>query len=351
MVKARKNSKPVLYSKLDVSKVEFTQMDMKSEEAKKRMQFTSWIRYGDNNLVFQTPEIQITSHGIPPKEGKDGKEWFKDEKDRSYIKLPLDETQDRVSKFKEMLMKFDKHAEKNLKNIFGSEKVAGHYLYNGVVKTPQSNDELIDDDDEKEAKPLKPDYIKIKLDLNWDTGKCTTPVFVKNEAGKPEKVAVDCISDLEKFFGYKSKVICVVMVNKVWAGKTKDQGSGKRPCGITFKLKQISIDNSDRQSSGARQDFTEYAIINENGNDNEDEDENEVEDEVDEVEEDEEEAEDDEEAEDNDEAEDDEEEEDEEDEVDEEEEEELDEEEEEVVEKKKPKSSKSGKKSGKSRSK
>ena len=363
MVNARNNSKPVLYSKLDVSKIEFTQMDTKSKEQNRR-QFTSWIRYGNGNLVFQTPEIQLTSHGIPPKEGKDGSEWFKDDLERSYIKLPLDENQNRVSTFKNLLNNFDEHARNNLKTIFGSEKSAKKYHYNHVVKTPQSNAEVNDDDEDEEeensnndekVKIPKPDYIKVKLDLNWETKKCVTPVFVKNESGKPERVKVDCISDLEKFVGYKSKIICVIMANKVWASKTADM-TGARQCGITFKLIQISIDNSDRQSSGARQDFTEYAIINENeDNDDDDNEEAEKAEEAEEVEEAEEaeEEEDEEEAEEEEEEVDDEDEEEEEEVDDDEDEDEEEEEEEEVVVTKKKTKSSNGtnKKSAKSKSK
>lgn len=260
-----KKSQLILCDQFDSKSLTFTELDKNNERSK--AQSIAYPRYdyptgGQGNLIFQTPEVEITQYGLPTIG-----EYYKTDDMRSFVKIPFDPEQEGCQEMEKMLAEMDKHvsSKKTKEAIFG--KYAKLYTYQPIVREPDNDMELVgseDESDEKEKEKDKKDqkpkfkYCKMKLSVSYPDNELQTVVFLK-DGKKREKVTVKSVTDLEKYHNWGCKARYIVMANKLWAAKNKNE-SGQRKYGITFKIIQMVLTPSERGGS-IKESFSEWAFI------------------------------------------------------------------------------------------
>jgi hypothetical protein len=253
----------------DINNWSNTEIDFEDEKSKDAFQFTCYGRYNYgkesspvmNQLVFKTGPIKLVTYGIPQLG-----QYAKTDKERSYIKVPLDPTQDSCVNLFKMFEKLDEWAVKNKSKFFTGRlaKFAKVYDYSSIVRKPQEVPSLDDDEDDDEDKPKKskksadekPQYAKIKISTEYSSGDVDTVVYLREEDG-PVKQEVKTITDIANLVTWQSTVQMICVCNKLWFGKSADK-TGRRQFGIGFKLRQCEV--IEKVSGSAKSDFTSYAF-------------------------------------------------------------------------------------------
>lgn len=221
----------ILHSKFDPRCVNFTALE---ENSRVTSQKIAYVRYktgsGDVMLQIQTPKINLFTYGIPMLG-----QYYPDDKARSFIKLPFDETVDDVRKFYEKLVELDNimQSQDMKRKIFGSDKVAETYNYQPIVREPEN-------DIEDENTTFKPKYMKLKIDTDYNTGELKTRIMVKEDSSRKRLDDIKTITDLTKYVRYKSNIRMVITINKLYA--TRAKVGDKKKYGLTFKILQIECE-------------------------------------------------------------------------------------------------------------
>lgn len=269
------NSKipPVSYKNLDPTRLSFTKLE---KNERNKTQKVSFARYrhdnGETSLIFQTPKIKLTQHGIPTLG-----EFYKKDQDRQFIKLPYDTNQPEALELKTKLQEIDAMLEdvSTKGEILGRH--ADKYIYSSLVKTPQDHvliDE--DDDDYKDTKKRKPkekyNYTKAKFDIDFNTKELNTVVYKtlgevesREKGKKREQVDIKTMDQLANFVKFNSTVRLLIMVNKLWAATTADK-SGKLSYGLGLKVIQIEVEPSEGKNS-VKENFKEDSFIDDDDDD------------------------------------------------------------------------------------
>jgi len=241
-----KNTMTIKFNKFQPSMVNFTDLE---ENKRSKGQKIAYVRYGDKQPFLQTPEIQLETYGIPR-----AGEYYKDDSQRSFIKVPLNEDfSSDVKTFKQSLVELDKimDSDEMREKIFGSKKSAKGWEYQplvreSMVQTIEDSDSDSDGDGE-DAKSstvqFRPSYFKAKLKTNYETGNIETVVY-KKDNGDRSKEKVKTLTDLESLVTYRSTIRMVVMPNKLWAAKNMQ---GKK-YGITLKITHLEVEPIVRSS-------------------------------------------------------------------------------------------------------
>lgn len=268
---AKQKVEPVLCKKFDIDRFSFTDLERNNERTTTQMiayPRYKYERFGETTFLFQFPEITITNYGLPSNKS----EFYQDDKQRAFVKLPFDEEQDGCIKLMHMLEEIDVYTEKNKSSILG-QKYARHYKYMPIVREPQQKDELDDlddDDDDKKSKKSKyddeprPKYCKVRFDLTYPDKEIKTEVYIKdpqNLKAPPNKFLAKTASDLDEYLRWGCKVRGIVMANKLWAAKNKND-DGVRKYGVALKFTHLEI--TPRENSGSITEFIKgYAFVNE----------------------------------------------------------------------------------------
>jgi hypothetical protein len=240
-----------------------TEIDFEDEKNKNGNQFTCYGRYNygkesspvQNQLVFKTGPVKLVTYGIPQLG-----QYAKTDKDRSYIKLPYDTTQQSCVSLFKMFEALDSWAIKNKDKFFTGKlsKFAKIYDYTPIVRKPQEAIPL-DDDEQADAKPKseKLMYAKLKISTDWQSGDVNTTVFAR-EDGVPVKQEVKTVTEMANLVTWQSTIQMICAANKLWFGKSADK-QGRRQYGISFKLLQCEVVERTGSAS-AKADFTSYAF-------------------------------------------------------------------------------------------
>jgi hypothetical protein len=231
------------YTKLIINQVE----DNKLNPAQKlTIPKIKQDQYGDSLVQIQTHPIYFFTYGIP-KEGT----YYKDDASRSFVKIPEDINDPKSVDFFNRMEQVDKFmvSPEGKKKVFGSEKIANNYVYQPIVRVPENKEEEEEDEDDNNKQKAKkqnnvknldiprPRYMKVKIDLDWETKAIKTKILNKDEDGKRVPVqGVSTLDDVIKYIRYKSTSTFVIMMNKIYASKNKLGDSKKY--GIGFKLVQ-----------------------------------------------------------------------------------------------------------------
>jgi hypothetical protein len=267
---ASKGGKRLMLNNTDdfnITKWSNTDIDFEDEKNKEGNQFTCYGRYNygkesapvQNQLVFKTGPFKLVTYGIPPL-GK----FAKTDKDRSYVKIPFDTTQESCVSLFKMFQELDTWAVKNKDKFFSGKlsKFAKLYDYTPIVRKPQEQIPLDDDDDGESTKKQssssseKPLYAKIKISTDFESGDVNTTVFLREE-GVPVKQEVKTVTDMASLVTWQSTVQMICSCNKLWFSRSADK-TGRRQYGISFKILQCEV--TDKPSGGAKSDFTTYAF-------------------------------------------------------------------------------------------
>jgi hypothetical protein len=217
--------------------------------------------HGSSNLVTQTPSIQITQYGISSLN-----EYIPDDSKRSFIKIPLDPSQEKSMILQEKLESIDKLVGDKLKKaILG--KNYNKFDYTPLVRTPM--EKLDDDEDDNTEKKEKFKYFKAKIDTDYDSGKVKTRVYrklskeeAKSQGKKRELIDnIETITDLTKYVTYNSTIKMIIMANKLWATNSPDK-NGRFGYGIGLKILQIEVDVTENRNS-VKANYSTDAFIEE----------------------------------------------------------------------------------------
>jgi len=253
----------VSYNKVDLNRIVFDEIQ---ENPRITSQKIGYVRYddpkkGEYQFDIQTPEFKLDNYGIP-----DGpSSMFPTDKQRAFCKLPLDvrediedeneeELSDRKEKlvaFKELMIKLDTLISSKKEDFFG-KKNASKYEYQPIVRCSQK---VIDDEDDDSEEPVekneifKPDFMKIKIPLDYNSDKVETEIYRKNkegtdefeEDGKYTKCEVESLDDLKQHVKYMRKQRFVLHLSKMWAAKQVTPGTNTKKFGATFKLVRVEV--------------------------------------------------------------------------------------------------------------
>jgi hypothetical protein len=234
----------IKFNKFSPEKVHFTDLE---ENKRSKGQKIAYVRYGESTPFLQTPKIQLSTYGIP----RPG-EYYKEDSQRSFIKVPLDVGySDEVKLFHDKLVKLDKILDSDAmrEKIFGSKKAAKGWKYQPIVREAMkqtlgnSDSDSEDDSGEPKQEPFRPPYFKAKLKTKYETGAIETKVFKKVD-GERMKEKLNTLSELEKLVTYRSTIRLVLMPNKLWAMKNYD---GKR-YGLALKIMHLEVEPITRSS-------------------------------------------------------------------------------------------------------
>ena len=261
--------KPLLCENFVCQQLKFSELEMDSERSK--AQGIAFPNYGDNNnkLIFQTPEFTITQYGIPQLG-----DYYKDDKSRSFFKFPFDPSQPGCLELEKMFTEIDQYMVKNQSTILG--RYSKLYKYKPIIKEPMVEEE-IDDDVVEEKKPKNSKttekkerfkYWRAKMDLSYPDCEVLTKVYIKGEASP---VTVRSATDMTKYVPWGSTVRCIVMMNKLWAEKTKKSPDVKfREYGLVFKVMQVETTPRDN-GGNVREAFSQYAFCDNSTEESDDE--------------------------------------------------------------------------------
>lgn len=239
-----KNTMTIKFNKFTPSMVNFTDLE---ENKRSKGQKIAYVRYGDKQPFLQTPEIQLETYGIPR-----AGEYYKDDSQRSFIKVPLNEEfSSDVKTFKQKLVELDQIMDSDgmREKIFGSKKSAKGWEYQplvreSMVQTIEDSDSDSDGEDAKSSTAqFRPPYFKAKLKTNYESGNVETVVYKKENSDR-SKVKVTTLTELESLVTYRSTIRLVVMPNKLWAAKNMQ---GKK-YGITLKITHLEVEPVVRSS-------------------------------------------------------------------------------------------------------
>jgi DNA polymerase III gamma/tau subunit len=185
--------------------------------------------------VCMTGDIKLVAYGIPQNQKNlaEGEEpYYPTEKDRSFFKIPLDPEQLACAELLEMVQSLDEYMVngKNKKKLLSGvpEDRISKYEYSALNKEPS----------EKMKEP-RYNFLKVHLDVDYETGEIMTQLFVKQPNGKNEVQQITCLKDVEKYFRWGCTFRCAIMVQKMWASKAKMMN--KYSYGLGAKCMQIII--------------------------------------------------------------------------------------------------------------
>lgn len=242
----------------------------------------SYVRYKNKGrsgqLYMKTPRIHMTSGGIP----QEGPFYPDDQKRAKGFKIPFTKETTEEADFYDKMKELDTYfsSEEFKRDVLGwSDKTAATYDYVPIVRTPQDMD---DDDDEEEdeekakaKKALKekrekmgprPDYMKPFFELEYQTNKVLVKILHKSGEDKVPVEDVNVLDDALRYINWNCHAKYILTPNKLYATKQKDNKTGKKTYGVTWKV--ICVEAEPSEKAGGKQELPDDPFIS----DDEDED-------------------------------------------------------------------------------
>lgn len=233
----------IKFSWFDVSKVIFIDLRDNSRISSQKI---GYVRYGSGSdsipLKIQTPVFEYDIYGIPREN-----QYYPTTKSRTFFKLGFtddkrenpDINYDDIQKFKEILISIDKicDTDKFRKAKFG-EKNYNKYVYQPLVRTPESDDK--NDDDNSGTNRYKPQYTKIKLNMKYHSEDIPDFDIYERKDNTREKINIQSFDDVLKHIKFKSELRFIINFSKMYAMKTAI-GNDKKSYGIILKAQAIEV--------------------------------------------------------------------------------------------------------------
>lgn len=213
------------FSEYEINEIDFENINATS---KKKTSQVIWfpLYKGVKSPMIQLPLIELSSYGIPTK-----CDFYKEDYQRQFIKLPLDVTKPEIASFVSWLQELDnKLNKKELKEkVFGKKNPK--CSYQTVLRVPMTED--------GKPKPDKLPYLKVKLMTKYPTNEISTTIFLKNGDDKILIDDIKTVEDVANIVKYKSKVKCVIIPSKLWI---IPPSGGDAMFGMTFKLARVLVE-------------------------------------------------------------------------------------------------------------
>jgi len=204
-----------------------------------------------NKPYIQTPKIHINMYGIPAFH----EQYFNTDDKRMHIKVPLDESDDKIHEFCDFLKSLDEYMESDkVKDIlFEKNPLKNKYEYSSIFREMDETDVQIFKQKNPDSEPLP--YIKLKVDVKYSDYQnkiysINTAVFEKDSNNKRNKIDdIKSIDELKSHIRYMSHIRTIITPVKVWAQK---KGNGKSPplYGIMFKMAKVEVEKSNDNMYG-----------------------------------------------------------------------------------------------------
>jgi hypothetical protein len=253
---SQSNEITTLYSKINPVHIYATDLE---DNERSKGQKIAYPRFKDSDkpIMIQCEWFELNSYGIPGVN-----EFFKEDSQRLFIKVPLDQSNPKVKEFSDWLRNLDEHlnSESFKEKLFGNKK--DKYQYQACFRLPQEEDE--DDKkknlNKKDYGPKQP-YMKIKIDTSYPDNKIKSPIFksvMENGVRVRTKVDnVNTIDDLQSHLCFLSKFRPIIRPVKFWA-----QAPNKKDpmYGLTFKMIKAEFEPRLKNNSNIQQ-FIESDIF------------------------------------------------------------------------------------------
>ncbi len=249
------------YSDVDVTRLGFTDLE---ENTRSKGQKIAYPRYdhpshgSDSPLFIQFPWVNLNSYGIP----RLG-EYYSDDSQRAFVKIPLDQSIPEVKQFSELLQAIDEKlgSDEFKEKMFGAK--ASKYEYQPIYRLPQEEDEDAKKDPNKKDYGPRHPYMKLKIDTTYPENKVKSIVFtsIPGANGKRTRTKVEGIStvdDIASHICFMSKIRPIGRPVKLWA-----QAPNKKDptYGLTFKMAKVEVEPPSKSNSNVKQYLESDAFL------------------------------------------------------------------------------------------
>jgi len=237
------------------------------ENERSKAQNLAFPRYKETQrLMLQGPWIEMNAYGVPQLG-----EYYKTDKDRAFIKIPLDLNNPEVKEFYDKLQTIDEmmNSKEFKAQQFGDKAKKYKYAY-PICRVPMEDED--EDEEKKKSKYPRPPYMKVKLDATWPETKILTQVYtsvMKDGKREREKQEVESVDDFGNVVRYLSKIRPIIQPVKAWCEKKGKMGKDFLEYGLTFKLIKVEVEPHVGGGSNLSQYMNNDAFID---SDEEDED-------------------------------------------------------------------------------
>jgi hypothetical protein len=198
------------------------------------------IRYKNNDLIIQSPWLNLSAYGIPRKD-----KYNQTENSRKHIKIPLDPANQEVSKFIDMLKDIDKQmVNKTFTEQFLGESHA-KYEYSNIFRESQTEG--------RQA------YIKLKLDTQFNEEQIIkTKIYKTKENNERQEIkGLSTMDDFSKVVSFRSDIRVIFKVVKCW---TQAPNLKNPSYGLTLKATKIEVKDKEEHNEGSEGDFIDDSI-------------------------------------------------------------------------------------------
>jgi hypothetical protein len=232
----------VKYTDVEASRISSTELQENERSKGQKLAYPKYNhpKFGiDQPLIFQFPWVRLETYGVPR-----AGEYFKNDSDRTFVKLPLNnsipETEELTKKCKEIDKYFS--SEEFASKLLG--KKWNKYTYQPIIRESISYDNDDDDDNENSKKKLskqstlpKYPYLKLKIDTDYTSGEIKTKLYrsemIDNKRTRIEIQDIKTIDDFARVVCYQSNFRPIIRLVKFWAQPL----TKKDPAwGATFKI-------------------------------------------------------------------------------------------------------------------
>ena len=249
----------VKYTDLEVDRIsasEFQEMNVL------KVQQIAYVRYDhkvlghDQALLIQLPKIHLETYGVPR-----AGEYYKNDSDRSFVKVPLNESDPDILVFVNKLKEIDAYlsSPKFASKLLGKKWQKYTYVpaYRPSTVTPDDDD---DDDDNKKKSSKKPAlnyaYMKLKLDTEYGSGKIKTQVYrpeiINNKRERVEVSDIESVDDFSRILCYQCKFLAIIRGAKIWA---QPPSKNNPMWGVTFKMIKVEVEPPVKNTSTFYKDY------------------------------------------------------------------------------------------------
>ena len=247
----------VKYTDIEVDRIsasEFQEMNVL------KVQQIAYVRYDhkvlghDQALLIQLPKIHLETYGVPR-----AGEYYKNDSDRSFVKVPLNESDPDILVFVNKLKEIDAYlsSPKFASKLLG--KKWQKYTYVPAYR-PSTITQDDDDDDNKKKSTKKPAlnyaYMKLKLDTEYGLGKIKTQVYrpeiINNKRERVEVSDIESVDDFARILCYQCKFLAIIRGAKIWA---QPPSKNNPMWGVTFKMIKVEVEPPVKNTSTFYKDY------------------------------------------------------------------------------------------------
>jgi hypothetical protein len=234
----------VKYTDVEASRISSTELQENERSKGQKLAYPKYNhpKFGiDQPLIFQFPWVRLETYGVPR-----AGEYFKNDSDRTFVKLPLNNSILEIEELTKKCKEIDKYfsSEEFASKLLG--KKWNKYTYQPIIRESISydNDDDDDDDNENSKKKLskqstlpKYPYLKLKIDTDYTSGEIKTKLYrsemIDNKRTRIEIQDIKTIDDFARVVCYQSNFRPIIRLVKFWAQPL----TKKDPAwGATFKI-------------------------------------------------------------------------------------------------------------------